>query len=375
MIIRFIALISLAICIQLKSQELILSNSGDADANNDPLMHKYPTPFTSHNKVLSMVLAFNLGHFDSLLLIINEYLSMCESGWDPTIAIFTGMKWPKGLRRFIRQKTFCYRTQSPLEVNIYEHDPKIGIGLGAEHRKHLANEVYNFDFFIYHEDDIVIKHSQIMAYLYETKKLHKLSPQDGLRDNCIGFQRYWKLPSIESYGEADVLETELLEEMPNFSPICIQNSPYLHVGGNIHQAMWMFTKAQVLMLQDKCMFLNQSNPSREYMSSFSVFDHKQGHCALNKIIPGDRFMSFSVLHYYKSKHPSWTPVFASDENLRAGYHYTQRGNIQHSVPDCWDQLINTSRTEQIGSEVIKRRNLNLARNNNQNTPKKFFYFF
>jgi len=65
-------------------------------------------------------------------------------------------------------------------------------------------------------------------------------------------------------GESDIFEQELLEETPNFIPICLgpQNLPYIKVEGNIHQAIWAFTRDQILILQDKCSFLNQSSPSR-----------------------------------------------------------------------------------------------------------------
>ena len=41
--------------------------------------------------------------------------------------------------------------------------------------------------FVYHEDDILFKHHQLVAYLFETKRIfeHKVA-----RDYCIGFQRY-----------------------------------------------------------------------------------------------------------------------------------------------------------------------------------------
>ena len=38
----------------------------------------YPTRNTKYNRVLGMILNANLGHIDPMMLIINEYVSMCE---------------------------------------------------------------------------------------------------------------------------------------------------------------------------------------------------------------------------------------------------------------------------------------------------------
>ena len=102
--------------------------------------------------------------------------------------------------------------------------------------------------------------------------------------------------------------------------------------------MWIFTREQIKMLQERCNFLNQSSASREFMSSFSVWDH----CRFKKIIPAQRLLQYmiqvfdsykiiegmmltllflctiSFQHYYHQKHVSWYPTYVADENLRAG---------------------------------------------------------
>lgn len=40
--------------------------------------HSFPAPHSKHNKVLGVMLSYNFGHFDPLVLILNEYVSMCE---------------------------------------------------------------------------------------------------------------------------------------------------------------------------------------------------------------------------------------------------------------------------------------------------------
>ena len=49
----------------------------------------FPTPNSDNNRVLGFILAFDYNHIDPLMLIFNEYVSMCEAGWDPTVILFT----------------------------------------------------------------------------------------------------------------------------------------------------------------------------------------------------------------------------------------------------------------------------------------------
>lgn len=331
------------------------------------LTKDYPTPnVEGQNRILGMLLTYNYNHIDPLMLIMGEYQSMCEGGWAPTVAIFTTVPFSSEMRRYLRQKTYCYRTNSSVSVIISVHEPGISVALGAEHRKFMGDKVNDYDVFVYHEDDIIFKHSQLNGFLYETRRLHELMPEDGLMNHNIGFQRFRRLLHGENghandYGEQDIFEQELLEETPNFNPVCMGDggtAPYLHVTGNLHQAMWVFTREQINMLQEKCGFLNQSSPSREFMSSFSVWDH----CHLNKLLPAERFAQFIVQHYYQQRHVSWYPAFHSDENIRAGYHYYAVPKVNLHMPPCWHAVQEESFREQYGNKTREEA-----------SPRRFFY--
>lgn len=41
--------------------------------DTNELMKNYPSPFTSNNKILGLILAFDLNHFDPLALIFNVF--------------------------------------------------------------------------------------------------------------------------------------------------------------------------------------------------------------------------------------------------------------------------------------------------------------
>lgn len=313
-----------------------------------------PRPFSPYNRVLGMICAFNFGHIDPLTLIFNEYLYMCEGGWDPVVVLFTTENWTAKTKRLYANKLFCYRKNATVEIRHKVFPQKINVALAAEHRHYMAKVVNEFDIFVYHEDDILMRFSHLNAFAEETRRFKEImTPDHGLNENIIGFQRYRRLAKggdhqRGGWGEQDVIEQELLEETPNFNQVCLGNKikdeskkvPYIYVTGNIHTGAYMMTKEQVLILQKRCLFLNQSSPSREYMSSFSIFDHKQYHCGVSKIIPAERLMTFQIWHYYPQRMVSWYPTFVADQQVRVGGDY--RSASRHELPACWKQIYDTA---------------------------------
>lgn len=327
---------------------VILSTSTSYDMSR--ITQYFPRPnVEGRNRLLGMILTFNFDHIDPLMLIVGEYQAICEAGWAPTVVIFTTVHWSSVIQRYFRQKSYCYRTNSSVPFIISEHDPSINVALGAQHRKYMQDKVDLYDVFVYHEDDIVFKHAHLVGYLKETQTLHELMPEDGLLHNNIGFQRYRRLP-VGGYADTDIFEQELFEETPDFNPVCVDNQnatlslPYLQATGNLHQAIWIFTREQVLLLQEKCQFLNQSSPSREFMSSFSVWDH----CHLRKLLPGNRLLQFTIQHYYQQRHVSWYPTFLGDENIRAGFHYYSIPKVIQNLPPCWEGTQKKNYKQQYG---------------------------
>ena len=213
----------------------IIALAGLSQVVGESIVDNYPTANSQYNRIMAFILNYSYDHIDPLILIFNEYVSMCEGGWDPTVVIHTTSNWTQAMHRFARGKTYCYRTGQSVKFIVDVHDPSVGTSLAAKHKKYLRENINNFDFFVYHEDDIIFKHSHLVAYLNETRTLHDLLPETGLKDNVIGFQRYRRLfrtGDIHSpYGENDIFEQEMLEEMPSLDPICINNVPYLHVHG------------------------------------------------------------------------------------------------------------------------------------------------
>lgn len=230
------------------------------------MMKNYPQAHSVNNRILGLILAFNLDHLDPLVLITNEYVSMCESGWKPTMVLFTTVTWSPDLHQYLRYKTFCYRINDYLDIRYSTHDKSEGTNLASFHRAYIAGEIDNFDLFAYHEDDIILKNSHLSAYLSETKNIYDASPET-LSSSLIGFQRYRRFLRSSgeyenTYSDQDIIETDLLEETPTFQQICVNNTRLIHVKGNTHQGMWVLTQGQIRMLEERCNFTSYSSPSR-----------------------------------------------------------------------------------------------------------------
>jgi hypothetical protein len=58
-----------------------------------------------------------------------------------------------------------------------------------------------------------------------------------------------------AFGESDVLEQEMMEEVPNFHPYCVGNDTYLHVQGNLHQ-VHLYTEILSLISVNNGYFLS-----------------------------------------------------------------------------------------------------------------------
>ncbi len=85
------------------------------------------------------------------------------------------------------------------------------------------------------------------------------------------------------------------------------------------------------------------------MSSFSLYHDLPWACGLSKLIPGERLVTFSVLHYFPALHPSENlQLHTSDENIRAGYvpYMPLLKSDYYEWLKCWDPVIAAAEKEQ-----------------------------
>jgi hypothetical protein len=322
-----------------------------------------PAPFTNNNKILSMVLAYNMNHFESLIHIFDQYVSMCEGGWNPKVVLFISANYTYSVKaeKMIDYKTFCHRLNRTVEIEYkYVNASK---NLASYHRNYTAKVIDDFDIFVFQEDDMILTYHNIVSWIYETWKLNSLLINGEMKNYAIGFIRFrrvYLIPSSESLKSysgkditnEDIIGTEFIEEEPEIRYSCISDQKYMILSGNTHQSFWIFSKDQIVSLQNRCQFLNHSRLGEsgtiEYMTDFSIWDknptiaNPTGGCGIIKIVPSN-IESFLVHHYYPGQRRTRKNKLMYNELRR--FKVGNRANKGY-IPPCWKNLVNISQTEE-----------------------------
>lgn len=321
-------------------------------------------------RVLGIIVAFEFTRSDPLMLMLNEYRSMCEGGWDPTVLFLTAVKLSASTKRFFEQKVYCYRTASAVPVRYAVYPRTIGYMLAEQARKEVKKRLDDFDVFIYQEEDMIVTYAHLVAYEAETRQLVQLLGEGALQNYSIGFQRYCRTlkhpsePRQRVFSEKELLFKEYLDEFPFFRPVCLADRPYLQATdcktswlANPHQAVWILTRQQLGQLEQRCGFLNMSalnsRPEyvREYTSSLSLFANHlvADNCGLHKLLPAERLPSFLVQHYYCWERPKdYKMVFSVDAHVKAGLVQLSTVRARAGYYDglrCWEPVLRAHATD------------------------------
>lgn len=336
---------------------------------------KKPAAFTNNNKILAMILAYNFNHFESLLHIFHEYVAMCEGGWNPKVVLFVSadFKYSKKTINMIDYKTYCHRLNRTVEVE-YNYI-NASSNLASYHRNYTSKVIDDFDIFTFQEDDMILTYHNIINWIHATWRLDSLLPEGEMKNFAFGFIRFrrqYLISSSESLKQytgkditnADVIGSEIIEEEPSVTYTCISGEKYLILTGNTHQSFWILSKDQIISLQNRCHFLNQSRSGEsgtiEYMTDFSIWDknptksNPYGGCGMTKIMPSN-VESFLVHHYFPGQKKARHKNLMYNELRR--FYVGNRANKGY-IPPCWKDLVNVSQTEELQH---KEHDLNLAR--------------
>jgi hypothetical protein len=139
--------------------------------------YSYEGSLSEKKRLLGMIYAENYNHIDPLRFILNEYVAMCESGFQVTLALISTMQWSKAMKQLIYADTYCYETNTtiPIQyVSLEESGRDNPAYRHSIHRKVAKQYLHLFDVFIYHEDDTIVKFANVVAYLKESETLNTL---------------------------------------------------------------------------------------------------------------------------------------------------------------------------------------------------------
>jgi hypothetical protein len=226
----------------------------------------YPAAFTSNNRILIQLLSYDLHHFESLEVNLNEYLSICEGGWNPQIIIHTCAKYTDKLLEYILERLYCYRISNTVPLTILQYDSDGKEWLSNPSRNIVRHDIDNYDLFIYQEDNILFRFSTLTAYVHETKLLQsKVSSQDADKYYIVLLPYHNKRHEKEAFVNGDNAVQEFIINMPSVDYVCLGDMPYVKLSSSsneLSQGMWILAKKKLLVLQQKCSFFDTVKDDR-----------------------------------------------------------------------------------------------------------------
>jgi hypothetical protein len=182
-----------------------------------------PLPFTDNNKILGIIHSNRFTDIDPLLYIFSEYVTMCNSGWNPTIAISSTLYWDPMLQYYLKSQLFCYRDNSTIPLYIGSYHPRSVFGLDWFVRNITTKATTDFDVIIHHTDQTIIRYSNFIAFIRETSRLNQLGLSTNNFKYGISLQRYYRgrrrgeIHHVVSFGEHEIVNMEHLEDHPEVS--------------------------------------------------------------------------------------------------------------------------------------------------------------
>lgn len=220
----------------------------------------------SKGKILFMTASYTLNQFQYLWKVIEGYRDICEAGWDVDISlqVANGINASSIYGRQLHQSAFCYRTQRHLNIT-YQAFGDIGFGLNSQHRKVIQSYLYEYDYFLYSEEDMYFSPHHLQAFLQEEQKL-KLWFPNSWYNYTIGYLRYEIENTTQTHVSWEYMPDKIhvvkLDPEASLFPSqsSSSNAGYYVVTNNLNQAFYIMGRQQMIYLEEKCEFL--SKPGR-----------------------------------------------------------------------------------------------------------------
>eukprot|EP00906_Rhabdomonas_costata_P016057 RCo023027 len=256
-------------------------------------IHRIP-PDVARLRLLYVVNCYDLSQLALMETQLRAAAQMCEFGWTLKVVVLTTVA-PSTFSPKVTQALFCRRINASVPSSYEVFSPAIGYALSKMARRVIADQLANFDFFIYTENDMLIELHHVLLYLWELAILP--------REYVPGVQRF-----VYHDGK---MTTPIVEYVTwNREPVKVANisNRWYYFPLNPHQSHFMLTREQVTALEPRCQFLSVSDPGcpfyREYMSSLQLYGGPFGHklcagCFLQKLIPAhnEAYFRLFLMHH------------------------------------------------------------------------------
>lgn len=228
--------------------------------------------------------------------------------WNITIhlQVANGLSYSHPLYTHLQSVAYCSRTQSYIPIILESFDAKIGFGLNRKHRLYLLEHLDEFDYVSYAEEDMLLTLSLLTAYLKEMEILQFALPLS-YQQYFIGFIRYEE--DVVGYER---VTWEYFPQQINVVNMGETLGNYI-VTNNLNQAIYIMSREQLLLLEERCEFLSQPGQNGFYkelrraqnqdwkfmsvgVSEWSSSFQQVLQCGMRRIIPVNLFPLFMIHH-------------------------------------------------------------------------------
>ena len=144
-------------------------------------------------RLLYMTASYTMKQFLYLQKSLDVMKDHCNNGWNVTIHLQVSNGFNESHPRYyeIRNRLYCISINQYIPL-IIENYSEIGFGLNSRHRVYLKEHIYEYDYFIYGEEDMILTVSILTAHINAMNVLKSHLPNTWIRYN-IGLLRYFSL--------------------------------------------------------------------------------------------------------------------------------------------------------------------------------------
>lgn len=306
-----------------------------ASFEREAQLHPPVTPVTPKEgvlrdlRVLVAIAAFDFNQIPHLEEVLDGYHDLCTAGAVVDVIIHATVPYPVTVLDLWNARFTCDNFQ----LSIVLKNKSLRLHLVDCHRTLFYEKIYDYDLFIYTEDDIRVTPSVVATYLMETKRVQKAlaeskdaaSSKYQPSDFNVGIVRYeYNYPPNvvidDNTRHATMNVTRVYWEhsgcnrpvVPNcVAPLANTMPPLLQqryiTMKNHHQGMFLATRELLLAWKErpKCEFDRirdrpgkgaqpTEGTQRVWMSSHMLYGNR--HCNVQQVIPRDKFGALTVLH-------------------------------------------------------------------------------
>lgn len=174
-----------------EANKIYNSSLNDYPSQNGNSINQIHVQMNSYPRVLYMTPSYTMEQFHSLQRLLDSLLDVCNSGVNVTIHIESASELNYQHKKYteLSNRLYCHKLDYRIPLIVEHYGSKIGFGLNSRHRLVMKKYLYDFDYFIYSEEDMIFSSRHFYAYLHELNHIQSYFPESW-KYYFIGFLRY-----------------------------------------------------------------------------------------------------------------------------------------------------------------------------------------